>query len=219
MHPAPHLPRVHTELFGEPGLAATLGREDLSEGRIGAVSRHVGRCSTCRRTSLSSCIDRSSIGGMPPADLDLPFGARLRKLRENADLSRSKLSRATVGFDGEGIAEETIKALELGKWGPSIKSIAALAHGMQLRPEVFPEFRLARARRLLDEREIGLREALLTLEAVEHSLLAAAGKAAQRAAEVSLQEKLQTEARRHDAPREGSPRTRPASRGRKGGAL
>ncbi len=54
---------------------------------------------------------------------------------------------------------------------PSLRLLTALAAGLEVEPATFPEYRLARARRLLDEREVGLDEALQNLARVESVLL------------------------------------------------
>lgn len=93
------------------------------------------------------------------ADQSLP--ALLRSLR--GDMSRSRLSRATASYNGIGVSEETIKALEAGKWSATPETLRAIAHGLGIEPERFPQYRLALLRQQFDEREVGLDEAISNL--------------------------------------------------------
>lgn len=80
------------------------------------------------------------------------------------------LSRATVDYDGKGLAEVTIKALENGTNNPGPETISAVAHALGVPPQEFPEYRLALARAQLDENEIGLDQALANLAQFEAAL-------------------------------------------------
>jgi transcriptional regulator with XRE-family HTH domain len=102
-----------------------------------------------------------------------PFGARLRRLRESLDMSRSQLSRATVGVDpaGKGLPEITIKQLERGaRLQPRVHTIELLAAALDVPPAEFLEYRLAKAREALDEQQVGLAAALRTLAEIEDRL-------------------------------------------------
>ena len=57
---------------------------------------------------------------------------------------------------------------------PSSGMLQALAAALGVPPETYPEYRLAIARRALDEREVGLEAALATLSAIEDALAASA---------------------------------------------
>jgi transcriptional regulator with XRE-family HTH domain len=106
-----------------------------------------------------------------PGDADV-FSDRLRHLRkEVAGLSRSQLSRKTTAVNGRGLPEITIKVLETDRTRqPEINTIEVLAAALEVEPETFPEYRLALARRQLDEREVGLAQALSNLDLVERAL-------------------------------------------------
>jgi transcriptional regulator with XRE-family HTH domain len=95
---------------------------------------------------------------------------RLRRLRDEHGVSRSQLSRATVAYDGKGLAEVTIKAIENGTNRPGVQTIEAIAHALHIDPADFVEYRLALARRQLDEREVGLEQALAALRRFETAL-------------------------------------------------
>ncbi len=72
----------------------------------------------------------------------------LRRLREEAGLSRSQLSRATVREGYAGVPESTIEALET-KAGrvPDASTIEALSEALGVDPDVFYEYPIAQARR------------------------------------------------------------------------
>lgn len=110
------------------------------------------------------------MGGMPEHE---PFHSRLKRLREERGLSQPALFRAV-----DGVSFSTIVSLEQdptratnGARGraryPSPETIEALAPALGVQPEEFPEYRLAMARRLLDERAVGLERALETLGLLE----------------------------------------------------
>jgi transcriptional regulator with XRE-family HTH domain len=101
-----------------------------------------------------------------------PLTDRMRRLRSEQGLSRSQLSRATVAYDGKGLAEATVKAVESGINRPGPTTIAAIAHALGADPRAWPEYRLALARQQLDEREVGLDQALATLMRFEEALSA-----------------------------------------------
>lgn len=115
-----------------------------------------------------------------------PFPARLRRLRQDRGWSRSTLSRKTVDYDGRGLAEATVKAVEVGTNRPGPDTIVALAHALGVAPEEFPEYRLALARQQLDEREVGLDQAVEALTQIEAAL--------QRPRKVAAREAEQAEA-------------------------
>lgn len=72
----------------------------------------------------------------------------LRELREERGLSRSRLSRLTVGPGNEGVGEKTIQALETfpGRV-PQAEIVEALAAALEVPPETFYEYPIALARR------------------------------------------------------------------------
>ncbi len=107
-----------------------------------------------------------------------PFGSRLRELR----LARG-LTLETLAYDlrdvGGGPGFGHLGMLERGERYPQPDTLVALAKALNVDPESFPEYQLAIARRLFDEREIGLEAAVANLEAAGLSdLTAAAGAVA-----------------------------------------
>jgi transcriptional regulator with XRE-family HTH domain len=105
-----------------------------------------------------------------------PYHQRLRRLRHAAGLSQPELFRATAG-----VSLDTIRALErdpgvrsaAGRGRaryPSAATLEALSAALGVEPDEFPEYRLARARALLDERVVGLDGALATYERIRSRL-------------------------------------------------
>lgn len=100
-----------------------------------------------------------------------PLWKRLPRLREKRGLSRSLLSRHSARFGDEGVSEETIKRLELPPENrhhrrASAEVIEKLARALEVEPDEFPEYQLARQRALLDEREVDLGDAFTRLIAL-----------------------------------------------------
>jgi transcriptional regulator with XRE-family HTH domain len=84
---------------------------------------------------------------------------------------------------------------------PSVEMLEALATAFGVPPETYPEWRLAQARLALDERHVGLEQALLTLSRLEEVLRARPGARARRAVERESDSPRQTPAARHAGPR------------------
>lgn len=72
----------------------------------------------------------------------------LRELRGQHGLSRSQLSRRTVGVGHLGVSESTIEALEtLPGRVPAASTLELLAAACDVEPEIFYEYPIAAARR------------------------------------------------------------------------
>lgn len=98
-----------------------------------------------------------------------PYWARISRLRVEQGLSQDALFRRC----GD-ISYETLRRVQRdpAKYGgtngnaryPSLEVLRAVAQGLGIDPEEFPEFRLAVMRRWLDERTVGLADAVRTLD-------------------------------------------------------
>lgn len=120
-----------------------------------------------------------------------PFGVRLRRLRAERELSQEALAFSTwVGE--QRLSAGAIGQFERGVAVPRPETMRRLAHALDVDPEAFGEYRLAEARRLLDEREIGLEAALATLERIEPALY---GPSPEELAQ--LGDELEVDVRRH----------------------
>lgn len=90
-----------------------------------------------------------------------PYWERLRALREEKGLSQAELFRRTegVGFDTiRALEQDPTRAAGSGKRSraryPSPETLESLSNALGVDPSVFPEYRLAKTRELLDERLI-----------------------------------------------------------------
>lgn len=106
-----------------------------------------------------------------------PYWERFKRLKAEKGLSWSDLVRAS-----EKASLSTLRAFAIepaksadGKRSrdryPSADTIADVARALDVLPEEFPEYRLAKAREALDERIAGLEEALENLDAHEPTRL------------------------------------------------
>jgi len=105
-----------------------------------------------------------------PGD-DEPFHARVKRLASEQGLSVSKVGYLAYDPDIKGTNPDTFKSVMAGRRRVTIPLIEAVAGALGVPANVFPEYRLAQARRRLDEREVGLEEAVAMLEAVEQALM------------------------------------------------
>jgi transcriptional regulator with XRE-family HTH domain len=168
VNPPVDLLGTRTDLPGQPRLRTTLANEDLLQRGIGP-GHHVTDC-----TSTWCCVSSPYVtdGQLWPAAgqrymrhvaTTEPYYKRVRRLREAAGLSQPELFRRTPDA-----AWETVRAIEREPKSdraryPTPKTIAAVANGLGVDPEEFPEYQLAMARHLLDERAVGLEGALEAL--------------------------------------------------------
>lgn len=101
-----------------------------------------------------------------------PYWERLRRLRTKAGLSQPQLYRLVegVGFDTIRAAERPYVDQRDGRRSaaryPSADMLEKLSEALGVHPSEFPEYRLAKARQMLDERAVGLEQALATLEQI-----------------------------------------------------
>lgn len=107
-----------------------------------------------------------------------PAPRALRRLMAERGLSQRKLSVATREINDTGLSGSTIGNFARGDDRPSPRALELLARAAGEKPGYFAEVRLARARRLLDEREVGLDEALRNLAKLEPALTGPSGASA-----------------------------------------
>lgn len=117
-----------------------------------------------------------SMGGMSADEL---YHERVRRLRLERGLSIDRLGKRTK------VSGETLKALERPPDSnrsryPSTETLEDVAQALGVDPSEFPEYRLAKARELLDERANpeGLAGALAVLDQITDALRAAATRSA-----------------------------------------
>ena len=98
-----------------------------------------------------------------------PLARLARELRQERGLSQEDLA-FRMRDQGAGATSGAVGQIERGVIRPKRETIEALAAALGVEPERFAEYRLAAARRLFDEREVGLEEALSNLRQLEESL-------------------------------------------------
>jgi transcriptional regulator with XRE-family HTH domain len=97
---------------------------------------------------------------MPPQGIE----ELLPQLRKERGWSRERLSHQAFGIDSEGTSVAQIAAIERGERRASARTMMAIAEALEISPDSFPEYRLAVARIALDERLVGLDEAVKRLD-------------------------------------------------------
>lgn len=112
-----------------------------------------------------------------------PITERLPKLRREHDrISAENLAFEARAYMPNGtLSTSTVQKVETGERRAQVPLLEAVAKVLGVAPDSFPEYRLAQARRLLDEREVGLSQALRNFEAVESVLLMAGADGAEPA--------------------------------------
>lgn len=182
MNPRPHPLPARPDLPGKPRLGPPLRGEDALERRVSAGAELAGTGGhgmKCTGT-VGHLRDRRRTSAMRPVPTP-PLHERLRALREERGLSQPELFRRTVG-----VGFDTVRGIETPPEGvrhryPSPQTLAAIADALELPADSFPEYRLALARRALDERIVGLDEAVALLSEIERALgdraVALAGRA------------------------------------------
>lgn len=100
------------------------------------------------------------------------FAQRVRRLAEERGLSMSRLLHDAWDPHIKGTSPDLARKVISGRRALTPTLIEAVAKALDVPPEEFPEYRLAMARRQLDEAEVGLDQALASLER-----LASAGQA------------------------------------------
>lgn len=127
-----------------------------------------------------------------------PYWEKIRRLRTQAGLSQPALYRES------GVSIGTIRGLEKPyedqRGGapnsaryPSADTLERLAEALGVEADAFAEYRLAKARELLDERQVGLEEATAHLDRITAALRTVV---AQRVAKTAEQQE-----ERHRKPR------------------
>jgi transcriptional regulator with XRE-family HTH domain len=98
-----------------------------------------------------------------------PFPDRVKRLAAERGMSVAKLSYLAYDPDAKGTNPDTLRSVMAGRRRVTPALIEALARVLDVEPTEFPEYRLADVRRRLDEREVGLDEALRYLERIEQA--------------------------------------------------
>lgn len=100
-----------------------------------------------------------------------PFADRVKRLVANTEgMTVAKLGFVAYKPDVKGTNPDTFKSVMAGRRAVTPVLIEAVADVLDVEPNEFPEYRLARMRRALDEREVGLQSAVRMLDDVEDGL-------------------------------------------------
>jgi transcriptional regulator with XRE-family HTH domain len=133
------------------------------------------------------------------------FAARVKDLAAQRGISVAQVGFQAYDPDVKGTNPDTMKSVMAGRRHPTPVLIEAVARVLAVTPDTFGEYRLALARRQLDEREVGLADALANLERIEAAMQTRPRRAARRA---SVLEEASPQPHRGAA---GARRTRKAS--------
>lgn len=97
-----------------------------------------------------------------------PFPKALHELLAEQEISQRELIRRTQrhGWGSTG----TITNILASDRSPSARAMEEIARALKIRPEHFPEYRLAKARTCLDPDVVGLEAALNGLPAAKQAL-------------------------------------------------
>lgn len=115
----------------------------------------------------------------PPDVSNLPLDQAVRVLYEHAQARDPKFSWTGMQLRTGGVAKgETVRAIADGRRKqPDMATMEATAVAFRVPADTFAAYRLAKARRLLDESEVGLDAALARLNLLDDALAAAADTA------------------------------------------
>lgn len=93
------------------------------------------------------------------------FGNILRDLLIERDIVTGSGNANWAAFAEmlDGVHYETLRKAVVGDRLPNVELMEKIATVLEVNPEVFPEYRLIQAQRLLDPREVGLDVALENL--------------------------------------------------------
>lgn len=107
-----------------------------------------------------------------------PFPDRVKALAADRGLSVSRVGQRAGARELKGTSPDMFKSAMAGHRKVTPVLIEEVARVLEVPPDEFPEYRLAIARRQLDENEVGLDQAIATLEVIEAATRDAARAAA-----------------------------------------
>jgi transcriptional regulator with XRE-family HTH domain len=96
-----------------------------------------------------------------------PFKEQVEALAEEQGVSLAKLGWHAHDPNRRGTSQDTLNKALQGKRRLNEPILEAVAAALGVKPERFVEYRLERLRRQLDYREVGLQEAVATLDRIE----------------------------------------------------
>lgn len=104
----------------------------------------------------------------PPNSGPQFLGASIKQLRGERKMSQEDVAFAVRSIDPDAkVTAGGVSQIENSKYRPTVEVMEALARVFGVAPEDWLEYRLALARRSLDEREVGAERALANLARLE----------------------------------------------------
>lgn len=174
------------DLDGEPVAGSPLLHEGLGERRLRDHSQSVHSHTANGKSDapVGQWRDTRRTAYVPRVEDDLtPYWERTRALMAELSLSEDEMVRRGMTRSSLYVLKREYDPDRTPRRYPTAQVFESAAEAFGIEPAVFPEYRLARARELLDEREHGLQAAV--------SCLAAFDVAQQRLAEEGLAREAQ----------------------------
>lgn len=106
----------------------------------------------------------------PVTDDAEPISVVLRRLRADVGISAENLAFEARNYLDEGLSTSLVTKIETEKRRATVEIMEALAAALDVPPDTFAEYRLAMLRRMFDEREVGLAQALENARELAHGL-------------------------------------------------
>ena len=92
----------------------------------------------------------------------LPFPETLQKIMDMQDVGMRELARRCEQRGWGSYA--SIRGLRKGEFAPTLTAMEEIAVALDIKPETFAEYRLGKARALLDPEQVGWKKALRNLK-------------------------------------------------------
>lgn len=92
-----------------------------------------------------------------------PFPARVKRLAAERKLSVAQVGQEAADYNVRGTTVSTLNKAMRGKRHPGRRLVENIAQVLEVDPWEFPEYRLATLRAALDEREVGLDQAVANI--------------------------------------------------------
>lgn len=169
--PSRDLRRLRIDLRGKPVLAASLLPEDALQWGIDSRFHKYSLPSNATQARGTCQVDVSQVPLRPvPKAWTIKRGRALRALREARGTSQGDLAYEVRARFRRRLTGSAVGQFERAENGPSFPVLEAMLEVLRADEREWPELALGRARRALDEREVGLENATATLAAIEEAL-------------------------------------------------
>lgn len=184
MHPRPDLLLGRADLLSEPVLTPPVFPKDLFERSVDPRPRLHSHDFRSDDFGSQDRLRNEPPSGVVRAMPELPK-PELQPMARQVKALRGKRSQDDLAYEirertGRKLTAGAISQIETGKIRPEIETMEAVAETLEVDPERFPEYRLARARLLLDERAVGYQAALENLSRLQDALRGQPGQRVRR---------------------------------------